>query len=90
VVDAILDLLADGLHPAVGAVNLQCMARGKEVSPSGGEEITAGEQPSADMLSGVEGPLPCHVHKVMRTGAAQPDNAGFGESGHQAARQSQD
>ena len=33
------------------------------------------------MLPGVEGPLPCHVHKVMRTGAAQPDNAGFGERG---------
>src|SRR6516165_12063323 len=57
VVDAILDLLADGLHPAVGAVDLQCMARGKEVSAGGGEEITAGEQPRADVLPGVEGPL---------------------------------
>jgi hypothetical protein len=33
------------------------------------------------MLSGVEGPLPCHVHKVMRPGAAQSDNAGFGKRG---------
>src|SRR6516165_8750290 len=83
VVDAILDLLADGCHPTVGAVNLQCMARGQEVSTGGGEKIAAGEQPRADMLSGVEGPLPCHVHKVMRPGAAQPNNAGFGERGHQ-------
>src|SRR5690348_2294715 len=33
------------------------------------------------MLSGVEGPLPCDVHKVMSTGAAQSDNAGFGKRG---------
>jgi hypothetical protein len=83
VVDAILDLLADGLHPAVGAINLQCMARGKEVSAGGGEEITAGEQPRADMLSGVEGPLPCNVHEMMGAGAAQSDNAGFGKRSRQ-------
>ena len=57
------------------------MTRGQKMSARGGEEITAGEQPRADMLSGVEGPLPCHVHKVMRPGAAYSDNAGFGERG---------
>ena len=41
------------------------------------------------MLPGVEGPLPCHVHKVMRPGAAQPNNAGFGERGRKpVAKQS--
>ena len=80
-VDAVLDLLADGFHPTIGAVNLQRMTRGQEMSARGGEEITAGEQPRADMLSGVEGPLPCDVHEVMGAGAAQSDNAGFGKRG---------
>src|SRR5215469_11593013 len=80
-VDAVLDLLADGFHPTKGAVNLQRMTRGQEMSARGGEEITAGEQPRADMLSGVEGPFPCDVHEVMGTGAAQSDNAGFGKRG---------
>ncbi|HWO86289.1 MAG TPA: hypothetical protein VNN75_07365 [Stellaceae bacterium] len=74
-VDAVFDLLADGFHPTIGAVDLQRMARGQEVSTRGGEEITAGEQPRADMLSGIEGPLPCDVHEMMGAGAAQPDNA---------------
>src|SRR6516225_11722848 len=52
VVDAVLDLLADGSHPTIGAVNLQRMTRGQEVSARGGEEMTAGEQPGAEMLSG--------------------------------------
>src|SRR5436190_2627260 len=82
-VDAVLDLLADGFHPTVGSVNLQRMTRGQEVSARGGEEITAGEQPRADMLSGVEGPLPCDVHEVMGAGAAQSDNAGFGKRGRE-------
>src|SRR6516162_10390151 len=47
------------------------------------EEITAGEQPRADMLSGIEGPLPCDVHEMMGAGAAQSDNAGFGERGRE-------
>src|SRR6516225_11495828 len=81
VVDAVLDLLADGFHPTIGAVDLQRMTRGQKMPARGGKEITAGEQPRADMLSGVEGPLPCHVHKVMRPGAAYSDNAGFGERG---------
>src|SRR5437660_12806902 len=75
-VDAVLDLLADSFHPAIGSVNLQRMTRGQEMSARGGEEITAGEQAGADMLSGVEGPLPCDVHEVMGAGAAQSDNAG--------------
>src|SRR5262245_44636762 len=54
-VDAVLDLLADGFHPTIGAVDLQRMTRGQEVSARGGEEITTGEQPRTDMLSGVEG-----------------------------------
>ena len=33
------------------------------------------------MLSGVEGPLPCDIHEVMGTGAAQSDNTGFGKRG---------
>src|SRR5215468_3565677 len=78
-VDAVLDLLADGFDPTIGAVNLQCMTRSQEMSPRRGEEITAGEQPRAEMLSGVEGPLPCDVHEVMGAGAAQSDNAGFGK-----------
>src|SRR6516225_5922067 len=80
-VDAVLDLLADGFHPTIGTVNLQRMTRGQEMSARGGQEITAGEQPRADMLSGVEGPLPCDVHEVMGAGAAQSDNAGFGKRG---------
>src|SRR5689334_5114192 len=43
-VDAVLDLLADGFHPTIRAVNLQRMTRGQEVTARGGEEITAGEQ----------------------------------------------
>src|ERR1700722_6994496 len=80
-VDAVLDLLADGFHPTIGAVNLQRMTRGQEMSARGGEEITASEQPRADMLSGVEGPLPCDVHEVMGASAAQSDNAGLGKRG---------
>src|ERR1700745_3321788 len=49
-VDAVLDLLADGFHPTIGAVNLQRMTRGQERSARGGEEITAGEQPRASAL----------------------------------------
>src|SRR5215472_12243807 len=79
VVDAVLDLLADGFHPTIGAVDLQSVTRGQEVSGRGGEEITAGEQPGADMLSGVEGPLPGNVHEVMGAGAAHSNNAGFGK-----------
>src|SRR5690242_8709032 len=82
-VDAVLDLLADRFHPTIGAVNLQRMTRGQEMSARGGEEIPAGEQPRADMLSGVEGPLPCDVHEVMAAGAAQSDNAGFRKRGRQ-------
>src|SRR5437588_6958330 len=59
------------------------MTRCQEVSARGGEEITAGEQPRADMLSGVEGPLPCDVHEVMGAGAAQSNNAGFGKRGRE-------
>ena len=43
VVNAILDLVADGFHPTVGSVDLQRMTRGQEVSARSGEEITAGE-----------------------------------------------
>src|SRR5947207_8719121 len=59
------------------------MTRCQEVSARGGEEITAGEQPRADMLSGVEGPLPCDVHEVMCAGAAQSNNPGFGKRGRE-------
>src|SRR5580700_12059703 len=83
-VDAVLDLLADGFHPTIRPVNLQRMTRGQKMSARGGEEITAGEQPRADMLSGVEGPLPCDVHEVMGAGAAQSENAGFGKRGRSA------
>src|SRR5436190_2257015 len=81
VVDAVLDLLADRFHPTIGAVDLQRMTRGQEVSARGGEEITAGEQPGAVMLSGVEGPLPCDIHEGMSAGAAHSDNAGIGKRG---------
>src|SRR5215472_6027311 len=70
VVYAVLDLLADGFHPTIGAVNLQRMTRGQEVSARGGEEITAGEQPRAEMLSGIERPLPGYIHKRMSAGTA--------------------
>ena len=55
VVDAVLDLLADGFHPTIWAVDLQRMTRGQKVSARSGEEITAGEQARAEMLPGVEG-----------------------------------
>src|ERR1700726_3098835 len=59
------------------------MTRGQEVSACGGQKITAGEQPRADMLSGVEGPLPWDVHEGRSAGAAQSDNAGFGKRGRE-------
>src|ERR1700756_4341730 len=83
-VDAVLDLLADGFHPTIGAVNLQRMTRCQEMSAGGGEEITAGEQPRADMLPGVEGPFPGDIHEVMGAGASHPDNAGFGKRRRQS------
>ena len=64
VVDAVFDLLANGFHPAIGAVDLQRMTRRQEMPAGGGEEMPAGEQPRADMLSGVEGALPSDVHEV--------------------------
>src|SRR3712207_6478040 len=76
VIDAVLDLLADGFHPTIGAVNLQRMARGQKMSARGSKKMTAGEQPGTDMLPGIEGPLPGDIHKVMSPGAAQSDNAG--------------
>src|SRR6516165_5720467 len=82
-VDAVFDLLADCFHPTIGAVNLQRMTRGQEVSAGGGEEITAGEQPRADMLSGTEGPLPSDIHEVVGAGAAHSGNAGFGKRGRE-------
>src|ERR1700679_2647733 len=78
VIDAVFDLLANGFHPTIGAVNLQGVPRGQEVSARGGEEMTAGEEPRADILSGVEGALPSDVHEVVGTGAAHSGNAGFG------------
>jgi hypothetical protein len=84
VVDTVLDLLSDGLHPTVGAVDLQRMTRGQEMSARGGEKMTAGEQPGPDMLTGVEGPLPGDVHEGMGAGAAHSDNAGFGKCGRES------
>jgi hypothetical protein len=51
-VDAVLDLLADGFHPTVGSVNLQRVTRGQEMSARGGEEITAGEAEVAASIAG--------------------------------------
>src|ERR1700730_4427046 len=78
VIDAVFDLLANGFHPTIGTVDLQCVPRGQEMSARGGEEMTAGERPGADMLSGGEGALPSDVHEVVGTGAAHSGNAGFG------------
>ena len=55
------------------------MTGGQEVSARGREEMAAGEQAGAHMLSGVEGPLPGNIHEGMSAGAAHADNAGFGE-----------
>src|SRR5580704_7013620 len=81
VIDAVFDLLANGFHPTVGTVDLQRMPRGQEMSARGGEEMAAGEQPRADVLSGVEGSLPSDVHEVVGTGAAHSGNPGFGKRG---------
>src|SRR3984893_9235210 len=78
VIDAVFDLLANGFHPTIGTVDLQGMPRGQEMSARGSEEMTAGEQPRADMLSGVEGALPSDVYEMVGTGAAHSGNAGFG------------
>src|SRR6266513_4622720 len=59
------------------------MTRGQKVPAGGGEKMTAGEQPRADMLAGDEGPLPGDVHKRMGAGAAHSDNAGFGKRGRE-------
>ena len=47
VVDAVLDLLADRLDEAVGAVALERVTRGQEVAAGGREEMAAGEQARA-------------------------------------------
>src|SRR5690242_2308836 len=70
VVDAVLDLLADGFHPTIGAVDLQRVTRSQEVSARSGEEMAAGEQARAEMLSGIERPLPGNIHKRMSAGTA--------------------
>jgi hypothetical protein len=51
-VDAVLDLLADGFHPTIGSVNLHRVTRGQEMSARGGEEITAGEAEVAASIAG--------------------------------------
>src|SRR4029077_5852046 len=83
-VDAVFDLLANGFHPTIGTVDLQRMPRGQEVPARGGEEMTAGEQPRADMLSGIEGSLPSDVHEVVGAGAVHSGNAGFGKRSRKA------
>src|SRR3954451_12494470 len=40
VVDAVLDLLADGLDPPIRTVNLQRMTRVQKMPAGGGEEMT--------------------------------------------------
>ena len=45
VVNAVLDLLADGLDEAVGPIALAGLAGGEEVSARGGQKIAGGEHP---------------------------------------------
>ena len=53
VVDAVLDLLADRLDEAVGAVALERMPGGQEVAAGRGQEMAAGKQARADVLARV-------------------------------------
>ena len=64
VVHAVLDLLADGLDEAVGAVALAGLAGGEKVPAGGRQEVARGEHPGANHVAGVEGPLPGNVHEV--------------------------
>src|SRR6516164_11762708 len=41
--------------------------------------MAAGEQARAEMLSGIERPLPGNIHKRMSAGTAHSDDAGFGK-----------
>jgi hypothetical protein len=59
--------------PSASAWRAMRMTRGQEVSARGGEEMAAGEQPGAEMLPGIEGPLPRDIHKGMSAGAAHAD-----------------
>src|SRR5262245_54692022 len=51
-VATVLDLLADGFHPAIGAVDFQCMPRGQEMPTRGREEM-----PASCLVSGFDGAL---------------------------------
>src|SRR6516225_66659 len=75
-VDAVFDLLADCFHPTIGAVNLQRMTRGQEMSARGGQEITAGEPARPKMLSGVARALPRDIHQAEQAGAEHSSNHG--------------
>ena len=74
VVDAVLDLLADRLHPAVRAIDLDGMTGSEEVSAGGREEMPRGIEARAEVLARVVRALPGHVHVVVRARAAQADD----------------
>ena len=80
VVDAVLDLLADGLDESVGAVALAGLPGGEEVAAGGGQEMSAGEHARAGNIAGVEDALPCHVHEVGRAAATHAGDSRFGQS----------
>ena len=84
VVDAILDLLADGLDEAVRSVAFERMSGGQEVAAGRREEVAGGEQARPDILARVEGSLPGDIHVVVRAGAAQSGNAELGQRRHQS------
>ena len=84
VVDAVLDLLADRPHEAVGPVALPRVAGGEEVPAGRGQEVSGREHPGAHVLARVEGPLPRHVHEVGRARAAHADHAALGQGLHEA------
>jgi len=70
VVDAVLDLLADGFHPAIGAVDLQRMTRGQ--APTSGSGISEGEIVSAEMSENSARPV---AERCRLIGLAGPQNA---------------
>ena len=84
VIDAVLDLLADRLDPAVGPVDLQRVTRGEEVPAGGREEMARCEETRAEVLARLERALPRHIHVVVRAGAAEADDARLEQAGLQA------
>ena len=85
VVDAVFDLLADGLNETVWPVAFAGLAGGEEVAACGGEEVAACEYAGARHVARVEDAPPCDVHEVGRAAAPDTGDSRLGEGHGQRA-----